>query len=357
MVGIVCMTFNQSKYILDALNGFVMQQTNFPFIIMVVDDASTDGEQNIIKNFISDQFDVTDNAVAYEKDTDYAQIIYARHRSNRNCYIVAMFLNDNHYSKRKPKLPYLSEWRNNAKYEALCEGDDYWIDPLKLQKQVDFMEKNSDYTMCHTSFKYYYENQHKYLESKDILINLPLIKEGLTYEKILSNYRIQTVSVVYKHSCKAILNEEDPFLYKSGYFLMGDTPLWYGLFKKGKIGFIPEITSVYRKNDTSITRIQNYKAHYRFELSSSELRKYLAERDSLSLTFRDNINKQYIKRLINYLAFDSSFIPYFKVNNLKHIGGIKYCLFKLGILKPILILRIKLIRCVGNIRRHLINSL
>ena len=246
MVGVVCMTFNQSKYILDALNGFVMQKTSFPYVVMVVDDASTDGEQKIIKDFISEQFDINDTKIAYEEETDYAYITYARHKTNLNCYIVAIYLKENHHSSRKKKLPYLTHWRDYSKYEALCEGDDYWIDSYKLQKQVDFMEMNSEYTMCHTSFRYYYESQQKFLKSKDILINQSIINKGLTYENILTNYRIQTVTVLYKHSYKNILSQEDPFLYGSGYFLMGDTPLWYGLFKKGKIGFIPDITSVYR---------------------------------------------------------------------------------------------------------------
>lgn len=357
MVGVVCMTFNQSKYILDALNGFVMQQTNFPFVVMVVDDASTDGEQKIIKEFISKQFDLNDTKVAYEEETDYAHITFARHKINLNCHIVALYLKENHHSLRKKKLPHLTQWRNYAKYEALCEGDDYWIDPFKLQKQVDFLENNPEYTMCHTSFKYYYESQQKYLTSKDILINHPIINNGLTCEKILTNYRIQTVTVIYKHFYKDILSKEDPFLYGSGYFLMGDTPLWYGLLTKGKIGFIPDITSVYRKNNTSMTRTPNYKAHFRFELSSSELRKYLAERDSLSVAFKKQIEEQYVNRLINYLAFDSNFSSYFKINNLKEVNGIKYQLFKWGILKPLLITKIKAMRFVGNIRRHFINSL
>ena len=83
LVGVECMTFNQSKYILDALNGFVMQQTNFLFVVMVVDDASTDGEQEVIRQFVSEQFDLADTNISYEKETDYAYITYAQHKTNK----------------------------------------------------------------------------------------------------------------------------------------------------------------------------------------------------------------------------------------------------------------------------------
>ncbi|MBO5952081.1 MAG: glycosyltransferase family 2 protein, partial [Bacteroidaceae bacterium] len=111
LVGIRCFTYNQSAYIPDALNGFVSQQTTFPFVIMVVDDASTDGKQDVIKSFITDNFD--SSTTKYES-RDYADITFAQHKTNKNCNIVAMFLQQNIYRKGEnaQKLDYLSEWRN-----------------------------------------------------------------------------------------------------------------------------------------------------------------------------------------------------------------------------------------------------
>ena len=88
LVGIRCFTYNQSAYIPDALNGFVSQQTTFPFVIMVVDDASTDGEQDVIKSFITDNFD---GNTTKDESRDYADITFAQHKTNKNCYIVACF--------------------------------------------------------------------------------------------------------------------------------------------------------------------------------------------------------------------------------------------------------------------------
>lgn len=171
LVGIRCYTYNHAPYIEDALNGFTMQQTNFPFIAMIVDDASTDGEQEVISSYVEKYFDIGDQNVAYKEETDYAYITFAQHKTNRNCFIVVLYLKENHYQKRKgrKKLEYLSQWRDKIKYEALCEGDDYWIDPLKLQKQVDFMQKHPKHSLCFHAHSVEYEGKiephHFYLEN------------------------------------------------------------------------------------------------------------------------------------------------------------------------------------------------
>lgn len=127
-VTVSCMTYNQSKYITDAMNGFTMQQTSFPFVCTIVDDASTDGEQEVIRKYVENNFDFSEGSVAYHKETDYAHITYAQHKTNNNCYFAVLYLKENHYSKNKDKDCYLTEWREGIEYFALCEGDDFWID-------------------------------------------------------------------------------------------------------------------------------------------------------------------------------------------------------------------------------------
>lgn len=147
-VTVSCMTYNQSKYITDAMNGFSMQQTSFPFVCCIVDDASTDGEQDVIRKYVEENFDFSEGSVAYHKETDYAHITYAQHKTNKNCYFAVLYLKENHYSQRKPKMDYLSEWRDVCQYEALCEGDDWWISAEKLQKQYDILENHQELDMC-----------------------------------------------------------------------------------------------------------------------------------------------------------------------------------------------------------------
>lgn len=144
MVVTRCFTFNHASYIVDAMNGFTMQETTFPVITLIVDDASTDGEQEVIKQYLADHFQ---SPYRKEETEDY-HLICANHNSNPNCTFVVFFLKYNHYSIKKPKMPYLSEWLDNAKYQALCEGDDYWIHPKKLQMQFDYMESHPKQDMC-----------------------------------------------------------------------------------------------------------------------------------------------------------------------------------------------------------------
>ena len=127
-----CYTYNHAAYIEDALSGFVMQKTTFPVVSVIVDDASTDGEQDVIINFLEEHF----QKPYRDEETDYARIICADHNTNLNCKFIVFLLKYNHHSIKKAKLPYISEWTNNAKYHAICEGDDYWIDPLKLRASI-----------------------------------------------------------------------------------------------------------------------------------------------------------------------------------------------------------------------------
>ena len=119
-VSIICNAYNQERYIRDALDGFLMQETNFPFEVLVHDDASTDGTADIIREY-------------EQKRPDLIKPIYET---------------ENQYHKRDGTIKRLQAERTKGKYVAMCEGDDYWTDPLKLQKQFDFMEAHPEYTLC-----------------------------------------------------------------------------------------------------------------------------------------------------------------------------------------------------------------
>ncbi len=148
-VFIRCFTYNQSKYISEALDSFCMQETTFPYICCIVDDNSTDGEQDVVRKYIKDNFENAKESLRLS-ETEYAKIVYARHKYNRNCYIVVLFLKENLYSKKKSniKFEYIDEWRKLCKYEAFCEGDDWWLSSDKLQRQFDVMESHSEIDMC-----------------------------------------------------------------------------------------------------------------------------------------------------------------------------------------------------------------
>ncbi|MCR5151648.1 MAG: hypothetical protein K6A98_00660 [Prevotella sp.] len=144
-----CMTYNQSVYIEDALNGFTMQETNFPYVCIICDDASTDGEQDVIRNYLEQHFELDDKTVTRNEETEDYFLMFARHKTNHNCFFAVLFLKYNHYGK-KSKFPYISKWMDNSKYLAMCEGDDYWTAPQKLQMQVDYLETHPNIVLsCH----------------------------------------------------------------------------------------------------------------------------------------------------------------------------------------------------------------
>lgn len=122
LVSICCLSYNHAPFLKECLDGFLMQQTNFEYEILIHDDCSTDGSDEIIREYAS----------------KYPEKIFP------------LYEEENQYSKGMESVIDIAFNYNRArgKYIAYCEGDDYWTDPLKLQKQVDFMESHPDYSVC-----------------------------------------------------------------------------------------------------------------------------------------------------------------------------------------------------------------
>ena len=240
------MTFNQAKYITDTLDGFVMQQTNFPFICIIIDDASTDDEPEIIRKYVETNFDLLTSSTSYEIDNDDSVVLYSQHNTNKNCYFVVYFLKENHYSKNRSKGPYLAEWRKICDYEAFCEGDDYWTDPLKLQKQADFLDANPQCSLTYHACKNVFSTPCKvkilYGES---------VKKSYSDIDIISLYPFQTATVMYR---KEILDSD---LYKKAQAIgctAGDQILFLTASRLGTIEGVNEQMSVYRRHEGGISQ-------------------------------------------------------------------------------------------------------
>lgn len=145
-----CMTYNHSKYIVDALNGFAMQQTNFPFACIVIDDASTDGEPEVIKDWLQNECDM-ERADFY--DLELANVFIVPHQTNANCTMAVYFLKRNLYNEGHLKFDLVKDWGSHCEYLALCEGDDYWTGPEKLQIQSDCLDAHPEVDMCTHSYR------------------------------------------------------------------------------------------------------------------------------------------------------------------------------------------------------------
>ena len=201
-----------------------MQNTDFPFAAIVVDDASTDNEQTVLWDFIKNE--LNSSTIQKEETDDYIKVV-ALHKTNRNCTFVFFFLKYNHYRK-KAKKTYFIDWYNSTKYHASCEGDDWWTDEFKLQKLVSFLESHPKYVLaCHRI--------NKYIQEKDIFVsdnNADIYfgnKQGVSFGRFYNrfvNWKTQTLATIYRSDVLAKSTEGYPYPLTDG--IKSYFPLKYG---------------------------------------------------------------------------------------------------------------------------------
>jgi len=321
MVMVRCYTYNHSAYITDALNGFTMQQTNFPFVIVLVDDASTDGEQEIIQEYIKTYF----KGSLFHKETDYANITFTQHVSNKNCYIAAYLLKENHYSQKKKKNPYVDSWRDKCKYEALCEGDDYWIIPSKLQKQVAILENNKEYGMCFGKIRSYILSQNKY-ENKIFGSKVKSMKSLLLVNTI------PTLTTMFRTELFLnYLKEKDIHVNN---WLLGDYPIWLYMKYHSKIYFIDEIMGVYRILENSMSHSIRIEKKEQFINSVYDVRIFFAIKYNI-INIKFIQNRRFYALMLNAISYnDKKRVEYWYnyVDKYNWKAFVKFWLFKMYML-------------------------
>ncbi len=208
----VCMiTYQQESFIVKAIEGILKQKTSFPFNIVIGDDCSMDSTVNIIKTF--------------------SQI------ENNNITLITSDCNVGMMPNFTRTLSACS-----GKYIAICEGDDYWINECKLQKQFDFMEQNQDYAMCfHNATIVNQINQTSKLFGT-------YNRTEYCGKDLLNSWLIPTASVFFKN----VLPKNYPAFFSNA--THGDLALFMYLADFGKIKYINEIMSVYRINTIGVTQ-------------------------------------------------------------------------------------------------------
>ena len=273
LLSIVCITYNHEKFIRQTLEGFVMQKTNFKFEVLINDDASTDKTAEIIKEY-------------QEKYPDIIKPIYQT---------------ENQYSKGVNILRTFLYPNIKGKYVALCEGDDYWTDQNKLQKQVDFLEGHPDYSICFHPVKVIYEDKPN---KTNIYPSKKLLSEELTFEKLLFNNFIQTNSVVYRWR----FHDEDINEVIPTGIIPGDWYLHLSHAKVGKIGVLKDVMSVYRRHSGGVwfdTDATSKNLHRRHGLK--EIKMYNSVYERLSDKSEKYLNEKYLptfKQIVdNYYNF------------------------------------------------------
>lgn len=264
LVSIICITYNQEKYITQAIEGFLEQKTTFPFEIILSDDCSTDANPRIINEYAQKYPDL----------------------------IRAVYQPVNLYSMRKKHIPAVIEYCK-GKYAAVCEGDDYWIDPYKLQKQADFLEEHQDYGLVHTNFDMLHETSGEIHKSYHSHKAMP---QGDVYEELLHDNFIWTVTVMARR--KMLVEAIHDINLVSQNWPMGDYPMFLAMSQKSKIGYIDDVTSTYRVLANSAVHSPDPIKRIMLTKSYNDIKLYFIEKYGCSDETRLRVYAAYCKFLL-----------------------------------------------------------
>lgn len=212
LVSVWMVAYNHEKFIRQSLESVLMQQTSFPFEIVIGEDCSTDGTRAIIREF----------------EDKYPHIIKpVYHRQNVGAY-------SNAYEYCYPRL--------QGKYIACLEADDYWIDKNKLQDQVNLLENDPAAVLCFTQVKVWDENLQTYKLHWSQGFNE---KKRYNVKNILQTFNIVTCTLMFK-------NIYQPLPYDPKGFPTGDVSLCAFLLLKGDAVLLDKLTAVYREHNSGI---------------------------------------------------------------------------------------------------------
>ena len=215
LLSILMITYNHESYIEQAIKGVFSQKVNFPVEFVISNDCSTDKTHQKIEEILKDS-------------PENFTIKYYNHTENLGMMENFIF----------------SLKQCHGKYIALCEGDDYWIDNNKLQKQVNFLEKNSDFSLCFSNAKILQENNAENYNKMTIV-------ENRKYQdtELLGKWLIPTASTLFINS----FTTEDFAILSNPNVLFGDIFLFLILANKGNIKGMENYMTVYRINSESVT--------------------------------------------------------------------------------------------------------
>ena len=208
VVSILCAAYNHEDYIAQALEGFVKQKTNFKFEAIVHDDASTDNTAEIIKDYASRYPDI----------------------------IKTVLQKENQYSKGLKYLHNSMHPLARGKYIAMCEGDDYWTDPYKLQKQLEFMEKHPECSVSYHAAELFDVRVNKKTGEIRMFNETYILTEDKLFFFI--GEVAPTASLMY---VKKYMDDPPDFYYESPVI---DIPMALILSYHGRVGYIDEVMAV-----------------------------------------------------------------------------------------------------------------
>lgn len=279
-VSVLMITYKHEVFIAEAIRGVLMQKVDFEVELIIADDNSPDNTERIVNTF--------------SNHPKSHWIKYTKHKENKGI------------------MPNL-KWgfnKTEGEYIALCEGDDYWIDPYKLQKQVDFLEANPDYGLIHTDYDYYYQEEDRWIRQATKAWNRHIettSKKEFFYAIIDVRYQIRTATAMLRRSLLQKIPKNNVE------FPMGDTPLWLDLLQLSKIKYLDEVSAVYRILPNSASRSNTKAKDLSFNLSILDMRIYYCYKYNFAIPL--SLQKKYNDRLLHYLSYDPNHKPLYALFN------------------------------------------
>lgn len=299
-VSVQCITYNHEKYIRKALDGFVMQRTTFPFEVIVHDDASTDGTARIVREYV-----------------------------DKYPFIHAVLQTENQHSKKIDLLQKYVYPLIKGRYVAVCEGDDYWTDPYKLQTMYDYMSAHDECSMCCHAYENIEANSEKVIEEIHTLQSdgTVTIQKAIKYDN-----PTQLASQMYRRDC--IIDKPDIFLGRG----IGDYTVLLYAATLGEIHYIDRVMARHRVAADGSWTNRVYKNR---ELKIAHFEKmidFLHDFDEYTMTqYHDDINEKIEDYNFRIMMAANDFVsqkkhPAFKVLPLK-----RKILVSIGVLFPSLV--------------------
>jgi glycosyltransferase involved in cell wall biosynthesis len=278
LISVCCITYNHQDYIEDCIRGFLKQELTYNVEFLIHDDASTDQTQSLIKSLVGN-------------DPRFKLILREK----------------NIKSTGKAIFPLLFK-EAQGKYIAMCEGDDYWTDPLKLQKQVDFLEENPDCSFCFTRATKVFINQDK----PDQVYPHELKKTIYSPKEYLDFTTTATCSLVFRN-LKSTKEINFPVLEHS----QGDFILYCHLLHYGNAGALNDVTCTYNKHEEGVS-FNNSTKHNLFR-RIKELK--IEQHFFTSKEVKKAISKQYVIHINKYLKLypqDKKRCDYLKTQRIRY---------------------------------------
>ena len=228
LVTVLTLCYNHEPFLHDYMRGILMQKTNFRFKVIIGDDASTDKTASIIREYAEKYPDI------------FEPIYFEENQYSKGCSIIKKYF-----------IPKLRE--KPTKYIALCEGDDFWTYPHKLQKQVDFLETHPEYSACYHHYTTVYESG---IEGEQTQFNLRHSRRLSVYD-ILIEPQFQLATTVMRSD--VLLNDKELYEYL-GTTLFSDLALFLSSYHSGKVFCFKEWWSAYRIHSGGISNKDSQQA-------------------------------------------------------------------------------------------------